>query len=113
MKCNLTDMITLCCLIDPPQPSEYSAPIRVFSGTTVVLSPILKNEPHPPLTEYLWKKDGQPVESTYSITQQGSLKITNAQSEDEGTYTVIGDNGYGRTVQKFYVIWNIVGMLSV
>jgi hypothetical protein len=94
---------------DPPQPSEYSAPIRVFSGTTVVLSPILKNEPHPPLTEYLWKKDGQPVESTYSITQQGSLKITNAQSEDEGTYTVIGDNGYGRTVQKFYVIWNIVG----
>ena len=96
-------------IVDPPRPSAYSAAIHFFLGTTVVLSPVLKNMPHPPLTEYLWEKDGQRVGSRYTTTQQGSLKIRSVQSQDKGTYTFIGDNGYGRTVQQFDVAGNFIG----
>ena len=44
------------------------------------------------------------------MNEQGVLEITNVDNQDDGTYTCTGSNGYGVTVQKFYVIF--LGMLT-
>jgi hypothetical protein len=91
-----------------PDPFEYTATILVFRGTTVTISPLLKNDPHPPLL-YTWSKDGHsisPEDAKYPTENIGgytSIEIISVSDGDEGTYTCIGLNDFGQTIQKFRV----------
>ncbi|KAE8746083.1 hypothetical protein FOCC_FOCC007207 [Frankliniella occidentalis] len=88
-----------------PQITQKPRNSKLSEGSDAVFAAKIPANPKPRLT---WFKNGvrivpsQKFQSNYS-NQQASLKVTNAQTEDSGHYTLLAENPQGCVVSSAYL----------
>ncbi|XP_040910245.1 neural cell adhesion molecule L1.1-like isoform X2 [Toxotes jaculatrix] len=66
--------------------------VRVLRGTSAVLDCLSYRDPQLHQHQIVWRKDGQKLQESspddkYTVFENGSLKVTNVQSDDTAAYT--------------------------